>query len=254
VISSSCDKLTVLPLDKEGASVVDLTQDLRLVPSLGKLEIEGEVMELLNQISEFLQQGDDEKVFELTKQAIEQDLNPKVILDNGLIFGMNIIGEKFKKHEIFLPDVLMAAKAMYAGLDQLKPLLDSKGISGLGKVVIGTVQGDLHDIGKNLVGIMLKGAGFDVIDLGKDVPPEKFVETAKRENAKLIGMSALLTTTMTNMKKVVDLVRKDNSDIKVIIGGAPVSKEFADEIGADAYAYDAGNAVECVKNLISGAK
>ena len=211
---------------------------------------EGEVMEILNQISEFLQQGDDEKVFELTKEAIELNLNPKVILDNSLIAGMNIIGEKFKKHEIFLPDVLMAAKAMYAGLDQLKPLLDSKGISGLGKVVLGTVQGDLHDIGKNLVGIMLKGAGFDIIDLGKDVPPEKFVETAKRENAKLIGMSALLTTTMTNMKKVVELVRKENSDIKVIIGGAPVSKEFANEIGADAYAYDAGNAVECVKRII----
>ena len=207
-------------------------------------------MEILNQISEFLQQGDDEKVFELTKEAIEQDLNPKDILDNGLIEGMNIIGDQFKKHEIFLPDVLMAAKAMYAGLDQLKPLLASKGISGLGKVVIGTVQGDLHDIGKNLVGIMLKGAGFDIIDLGKDVSPEKFVETAKRENAKLIGMSALLTTTMTNMKKVVDLVKKDNSDIKVIIGGAPVSKEFADEIGADGYAYDAGNAVECVKRMI----
>jgi 5-methyltetrahydrofolate--homocysteine methyltransferase len=215
---------------------------------------EGEVMNILIQISESLQQGDDEKVFELTKEAIEQDLNPKDILDNGLIAGMNIIGEQFKKHEIFLPDVLMAAKAMYAGLDILKPLLDSKGISGLGKVVIGTVQGDLHDIGKNLIGIMLKGAGFDIIDLGKDVPPEKFVEKAKRENAKLIGMSALLTTTMTNMKKVVDLIRKDNSDIKVIIGGAPVSKEFADEIGADAYAYDAANAVECVKNLISGVK
>ena len=207
-------------------------------------------MNILIQISESLQQGDDEKVFELTKEAIEQDLNPKDILDNGLIAGMNIIGEQFKKHEIFLPDVLMAAKAMYAGLDILKPLLDSKGISGLGKVVIGTVQGDLHDIGKNLIGIMLKGAGFDVIDLGKDVPPEKFVETAKRENAKLIGMSALLTTTMTNMKKVVDLIRKDNSDIKVIIGGAPVSKEFANEIGANAYAYDAANAVECVKEII----
>ena len=211
-------------------------------------------MNILIQISEYLQQGDDEKVFELTKEAIEQDLNPKVILDNGLIAGMNIIGEQFKKHEIFLPDVLMAAKAMYAGLDLLKPLLDSKGISGLGKVVIGTIQGDLHDIGKNLIGIMLRGAGFDIIDLGKDVPPEKFVETAKHENAKLIGMSALLTTTMTNMKKVVDLIRKDNSDIKVIIGGAPVSKEFADEIGADSYAYDAANAVECVKNLINGLK
>jgi len=140
---------------------------------------------------------------------------------------------------------------MYAGLDQLKPLLISEGVPTLGKIVIGTVQGDLHDIGKNLVGIMLKGAGFEVIDLGKDVPPEKFIETAKEENANLIGMSALLTTTMTNMKKVVNLVRKENSNIKVIIGGAPVSKEFADEIGADAYAYDAAKAIEMVKKMIS---
>jgi len=208
-------------------------------------------MQILNQISDFLQQGDDEKVFKLTKQAIENELSPKDILDNGLIAGMNIIGEQFRKHEIFLPDVLMAAKAMYAGLDQLKPLLISEGVPTLGKIVIGTVQGDLHDIGKNLVGIMLKGAGFEVIDLGKDVPPEKFIETAKEENANLIGMSALLTTTMTNMKKVVNLVRKENSNIKVIIGGAPVSKEFADEIGADAYAYDAAKAIEMVKKMIS---
>ena len=207
-------------------------------------------MDILNQISEFLQKGDDEKVFELTKEAIQENLSPKDILDNGLIAGMDIIGEQFRKHEIFLPDVLMAAKAMYAGLDQLKPLLISEGIPSLGKIVIGTVQGDLHDIGKNLVGIMLKGAGFDVIDLGNDVSPEKFMEAAKKENANLIGMSALLTTTMTNMKKVVDLVKEDNYDIKVIIGGAPVSKEFADEIGADAYAYDAGKAVEMVKELI----
>ncbi|MBC8384575.1 MAG: corrinoid protein [Candidatus Cloacimonetes bacterium] len=207
-------------------------------------------MQILNQISESLQQGDDEKVFVLTKQAISENFSPKDILDNGLIAGMNIIGEQFRQHEIFLPDVLMSAKAMYAGLDQLKPLLISEGIPTLGKIVIGTVQGDLHDIGKNLVGIMLKGAGFDVIDLGKDVPPEKFVETAKEENANLIGMSALLTTTMVNMKKVVDLARKDGSGIKVIIGGAPVSKEYADEIGADAYAYDAGKAVEIVKKII----
>ena len=207
-------------------------------------------MQILNQISEFLQQGDDEKVFELTKQSIENGLSPKEILDNGLIAGMNIIGEQFRKHEIFLPDVLMAAKAMYAGLDQLKPLLISEGIPTMGKIVIGTVQGDLHDIGKNLVGIMLKGAGFDVIDLGRDVPPEKFIETAKKENANLIGLSALLTTTMINMKKVVNLVRADGSDIKVIIGGAPVSKKYANEIGADAYAYDAGKAVEMVKEMI----
>lgn len=209
-------------------------------------------MDLLKQISDFLQQGDDGKVFDLTKQAIEENIAPKDILDLGLIAGMNVIGEQFRKHEIFLPDVLLAAKAMYSGMDQLKPLLIKEGIPSAGKVVIGTVKGDLHDIGKNLVGIMLKGAGFEVIDLGKGVFAEQFVETAVKEQAKVIGMSALLTTTTPLMKNVTDLLRENglNNQIKTIIGGAPVSKEFAQEIGADAYAYDAAKAVECVKQLI----
>jgi 5-methyltetrahydrofolate--homocysteine methyltransferase len=209
-------------------------------------------MELLNQISVFLQKGEDEKVYELTKQAIENNIPPKSILDESLIAGMNIIGEQFRKHEIFLPDVLMAAKAMNAGMDQLKPLLIRDKIPGMGKIVIGTIHGDLHDIGKNLVGIMLKGAGFEVIDLGKDVPAEKFVETALSENADAIGMSALLTTTMLNMKKVTTLLKEKNPNgkIKTIVGGAPLSEEIAREFGADAYAYDAANAVERVKSLI----
>jgi len=209
-------------------------------------------MEILKQISEALQKGDDESVFELTRVAIAQNLSPKDILDNGLIAGMNIIGEQFKKHEIFLPEVLLAAKAMYAGMDQLKPLLIKEGIESLGKIVIGTVHGDLHDIGKNLVGIMLKGAGFEVIDLGKDVTAEKFVETAHKENAKVIGMSALLTTTMPVMSKVTELLKEEklNGKIKTIVGGAPLSEEFAHSIGADAYAYDAAKAVECVKLLM----
>jgi len=207
-------------------------------------------MDVLNQISESIQMGNDEKVFELTQMAIAENILPKDILDNGLIAGMNIVGTKFREHEIFLPDVLLAAKAMYAGLDQLKPLLISEGIPTLGKIVIGTVKGDLHDIGKNLVGIMLKGAGFDIIDLGKDVPAEKFLEAAQNEKASLIGLSALLTTTMTSMKEVVKLVKKEAPEIKIIIGGAPVSTGFAEEIGADAYAYDAANAVEIVKRLI----
>jgi 5-methyltetrahydrofolate--homocysteine methyltransferase len=208
-------------------------------------------MDILTQISESLQQGDDEKVYDLTKAAIAQNRSPKDILDTGLIAGMNIIGEQFRKHEIFLPDVLLAAKAMYAGLDQLKPLLIQEEIPSMGKIVIGTVHGDLHDIGKNLVGIMLQGAGFEIIDLGKDVPPERFVETAQKEQAKIIGMSALLTTTTPVMKKVIDLLHEQGlrSTIKTIIGGAPVSEEFASEIGADAFAYDAAKAVECVKML-----
>jgi 5-methyltetrahydrofolate--homocysteine methyltransferase len=212
-------------------------------------------MELLNQISEHLQLGDEEKVGELTQQAINDKISPKEILDNGLIAGMNIVGDKFRDHEIFLPDVLLAAKAMYAGLDPLKPLLLKEGVESRGKVVIGSVYGDLHDIGKNLVGIMLKGAGFDVIDLGNDVAPEKFVDTAKKENADVIGMSALLTTTMPVMKQVVDLLKKEKLDgkIKTIIGGAPVSKAYADEIGASEYAFDAGYAVDCVKGLLARA-
>lgn len=209
-------------------------------------------MELLEQISEFLVQGDEEKVSELTGQSLEQRVAPKDILDQGLIAGMNVVGEQFRKHEIFLPDVLLASKAMYAGLEKIKHLLAREGIPTLGKVVIGTVHGDLHDIGKNLVSILLKGTGFDVIDLGKDVPAERFIEVAKKEEAKIIGMSALLTTTMPIMKKVTQLLQEEglSGRIKTIIGGAPVSKDFAGEIGADAYGFDAAKAVELVKELI----
>ena len=210
-------------------------------------------MEILAAIAGHLQQGDDEKVGELTRQAIAGEIGPKEILDTGLIAGMAVVGERFKAHEIFLPDVLLAAKAMYAGLNELKPLMLKEGIPSIGTVVVGTVQGDLHDIGKNLVGIMLKGAGFEVIDLGNDVAPERFVEAAREENAAVIGMSALLTTTMPVMQAVVDLVREQElvGKVRTIVGGAPVSAEFAREIGADAYGFDAANAVETVKRLIS---
>jgi len=209
-------------------------------------------MDTLNQISQNLQNGDEDKVYELVKEAVEKGISPGDILNLGLIAGMNVIGERFKVHEIFLPDVLLAAKAMMAGLEEIKPLLIKKGIPSRGKVVIGTVQGDLHDIGKNLVGIMLKGAGFEVIDLGHDVSAEKFINTAAEQNASVIGMSALLTTTMPVMKDVVDLIKKKNlqAKIKTIVGGAPLSKDFAAEIGADKYSYDASHAVESVKELL----
>jgi 5-methyltetrahydrofolate--homocysteine methyltransferase len=209
-------------------------------------------MEILNEISERLQQGDGEKVSKLIRQAVEQKVPPKRILDECLIGGMNIIGEKYKAHEIFLPQVLLAAKAMYAGMDVLRPLFLKEGMPAVGKVVIGTVQGDLHDIGKNLVGIMLKGAGFEVIDLGNDVPPEKFVEAARTEGASIIGMSALLTTTMPVMKRTLELLKEKGliGKVRTIIGGAPVSEEFARQIGADGYGYDSTNAVECVKRLV----
>jgi 5-methyltetrahydrofolate--homocysteine methyltransferase len=211
-------------------------------------------MELLQQLSQALQRGDHARVAELTRQAIDGQTPAASILDDGLIAGMNVVGERFRRHEIFLPEVLMAAKAMYAGLELLKPILIKDGIPSMGKVVIGSVQGDLHDIGKNLVGIMLTGAGFEVIDLGNDVAPERFVETASAEGAPVIGMSALLTTTMSVMKRVVELTRERglSGKVKVIVGGAPVSQQFADEIGADAYGFDAANAVDRVKSLIGG--
>lgn len=208
-------------------------------------------MNIIQELSEQLQQGKPKNVAELTQRAINENIDTKTILNQGLIAGMAVVGEKFKSHEIFLPDVLLAAKAMYAGMDLLKPLMLKEGISTIGKVVIGTVQGDLHDIGKNLVAIMLKGAGFEVIDLGNDVSPEKFLETAIKENADVIGMSALLTTTMPVMKKIVELARERGlyGKKKFIVGGAPLSAEYAKEIGADAYCFDGMSAVETVKRF-----
>ena len=209
-------------------------------------------MNIVQELSEQLQQGNPKNVAELTQQAINAKINIKTILDKGLIAGMTVVGEKFKAHEIFLPDVLLAAKAMYAGMDLLKPHLIKEGIPAIGKVVIGTVQGDLHDIGKNLVAIMLKGAGFEVIDLGNDVSPQKFLDTAVRENADVIGMSALLTTTMPVKKKVIDLAKEQNlrGRKKFIVGGAPLSSEYAKEIGADAYCFDGMSTVETVKRFM----
>ncbi|MCP4583647.1 MAG: cobalamin-binding protein [candidate division Zixibacteria bacterium] len=209
-------------------------------------------MGILDDISASLQKGDTSKVAEFTEQAIVSNIEPKAILDDGLLSGMAIIGEKFKKHEIFLPDVLLAAKAMYAGMDLLKPLMIKEGIPTIGKVVIGSVYGDLHDIGKNLVGIMLKGAGFEVIDLGNNVPAQKFIETAEESGAGLIGMSALLTTTMPTMKKTIELAKERGlyGKIKFMIGGAPLSSDYAGEIGADAYCFDGVNAVERAKEFL----
>lgn len=209
-------------------------------------------MNILQQISDQIDLGNDEKVFELTVTAIEQKIPVKQILDEGLLHGMHIVGQKFKEHEIFLPEVLMAAKAMNAGMELVKPLLISGNVPMKARVVIGTVRGDLHDIGKNLVGVMLKGAGFEIIDLGNDVTPERFIETAKAESAQFIGMSALLTTTMPVMKEVVDRIRSENLEgrIRTLIGGAAVSKGYAEEIGATAYCYDGSNAVDYLNSVI----
>lgn len=212
-------------------------------------------MEILQELSQALQTGDAMRVTELTTRAVDGKLQPQEILNVGLIGGMDVVGKRFKEHEIYLPDVLMAAKAMYAGMEVLKPLFIKDRPQSMGTVVIGTVQGDLHDIGKNLVSIMLKGAGFDVIDLGNDVSPEQFVNVAEKEKADVIGLSALLTTTMPVMRKVVALARerKLTDKVRIIVGGAPLSSQFANDIGADAYCYDAVNAVEYVKSSL-GAK
>jgi 5-methyltetrahydrofolate--homocysteine methyltransferase len=211
-------------------------------------------MEILSNIAKSLMAGDDKKIVEEVSQAIEEGIPTTQILDDGLIAGMNVVGKRFKNHDMFLPEVLLSARAMTAGVALLKPLLIAEEIPSRGKVVLGSVQGDLHDIGKNLVGIMLEGAGFEVVDLGIDVPPEKFLEAAVTEEAGVIGLSSLLTTTMDIMKGVVDLVgEKGLSDrIKIIVGGAPLSEEFARSIGAQGYAYDAANAVEKVISLLEG--
>jgi 5-methyltetrahydrofolate--homocysteine methyltransferase len=209
-------------------------------------------MEILKSIAENLEHGDDERVHELVSSALDQGVGPEDVLNHGLLAGMAVVGEQFRLREIFLPDVLLAARAMYAGLDLLKPLLARDGVPTAGTVVIGSVQGDLHDIGKNLVGIMLRGAGFEVVDLGNDVAPARFVEAAEESGARVIGMSALLTTTMPVMKEVVELVKARglHGQVRVIVGGAPVSEAFAHDIGATAYGFDAANAVERVKELM----
>jgi 5-methyltetrahydrofolate--homocysteine methyltransferase len=212
-------------------------------------------MQTLKEIAAALERGDDASVRQQTEAAIGAGLAPAAILNEGLLAGMSVVGERFRTHEIFLPEVLLAARAMYAGLGLLKPLLVKEGIPMAGKVVIGTIRGDLHDIGKNLVGIMLQGAGFEVIDLGKDVPPARFVDTAIEKGAPVIGMSALLTTTMVGMKEVVTLLRERGyqGKIKTIVGGAPVSADFAREIGADDFAFDAASAVSRIKALLGAA-
>lgn len=210
-------------------------------------------MEILESISKSLMAGDDEKIVREVEQAIEEGIPAAKILNDGLIAGMNVVGVRFRKHEMFLPEVLLSARAMKAGVALVKPLLIAdEDVFSRGKVVLGSVKGDVHDIGKNLVGIMLEGAGFEVIDLGIDVPPEKFLETALSEGAPVIGLSSLLTTTMDMMKGVVDLARERDlsNKLRIIVGGAPVSEEYAKSIGADAYGSDASHAVEKVIALI----
>jgi len=206
----------------------------------------------LSALAENLIAGKIDEVKKLTQEALDEGVPSSEILDDGLIKGMNVVGERFKNGEFFIPEVLLAAKVMHAGMEILKPELVSSGVKPIGKVILGTVKGDLHDIGKNLVAMMLEGAGFDVIDLGIDVPPEKFVEAVKEDEAGIVAMSALLTTTMTGMRTTLDALEEAGvrDEVKTLIGGAPVSADFATKIGADAYGEDAAEAVNLARALI----
>jgi len=201
-------------------------------------------------ISEALQRGQADRVKELVSAAINEGVPVKNILEDGLIAGMSVVGEKFKRNEVYVPEVLIAARAMNQGMSLLEPLLVKAGVEPKGAIAIGTVRGDLHDIGKNLVAMMLKGGGYKIVDLGIDVEPSKFVEAAKRENCQIIGLSALLTTTMPRMEDVIKAVREAGLKVKVMIGGAPVTQNYADEIGADGYAPDAASAVDLANRLL----
>jgi 5-methyltetrahydrofolate--homocysteine methyltransferase len=203
----------------------------------------------LNAISEALQKGKADEVKNLVTQALEEKIDAKKVLEEGLIAGMDIIGGRFKRNEIYIPEVLIAARAMHAGMSVLEPILVESGVKMIGKIAIGTVKGDLHDIGKNLVAMMYKGAGFNVQDLGVDVPAEKFVQ-ASDDGADIVGLSALLTTTMVQMKNVIESLKEKGAKAKIIIGGAPVTQNYCDEIGAQGYAADAATAVEIGKSLI----
>lgn len=210
-------------------------------------------MEIFEQIADEVQKGNSDSVEELVKGALSKEISVEKILNKGLVEGMNTVSEKFKNNEIFIPEVLISAKAMNCGLEIIKPLLIEAKVKSRGKVVIGTVKGDLHDIGKSIVAMMLQGAGFDIVDLGNDVPKEKFLEFVRKERADIVGMSALLTTTMVYMKEVIEAVKDAGlrEDVKIIIGGAPVTESYAVQIEADGYAPDAATAVDLSKRLLN---
>ncbi|MHB1654713.1 MAG: corrinoid protein [Desulfitobacteriaceae bacterium] len=206
-------------------------------------------MSTLQEMAEAVISGNAKKVKEYAEKALVEGAAPQAIINEGLIAGMNVVGVKFKNNEVYVPEVLIAARAMHAGMDVVKPLLSDAEVQDKGTVLIGTVKGDLHDIGKNLVRMMLEGAGYKVIDLGVDIAPDKFVQAVEEHKPQIVGLSALLTTTMVNMKSTMALLK--SYPVKVMIGGAPVTQKFADEIGADAYASDAATAVDKANELLA---
>jgi 5-methyltetrahydrofolate--homocysteine methyltransferase len=209
--------------------------------------------EILSTISTTIIEGDLDEMAELTRDALDEGISAKDILDKGLMPGMDYVGVEFRAGNMFVPEVLRSARSMQVAMDILKPMLAESGAKMTGKVLLGTVKGDLHDIGKNLVGMMCEGAGFDVIDLGKDVSPEGFVEAVKKHEPDILGMSALLTTTMRAMENTVKALQEAGvrDQLKIMIGGAPVTQSFSDQIGADAYASNAASAAETAKRLVA---
>ncbi|MFH1219779.1 MAG: corrinoid protein [Candidatus Eisenbacteria bacterium] len=210
-------------------------------------------MEVVGELKQAVIRGDMAHARALAQQAVDAGVEPVVILNQALISGMDEIGELFKANEVYVPEVLLSAKSMQQAMQVLKPLLVKEGVKPRGTVVVGTVRGDLHDIGKNLVAMMLEGAGFEVVDLGNDVPPERFVEAAVQHSARIIGMSALLTTTMYIMKDTIEILKSQRltGKIKTMVGGAPMTAAFAREIGADGYGDDAASAVDLAKKFIA---
>lgn len=205
----------------------------------------------LQALADAVIKGDQSIAVKITKSALDEGVAPGDVLNDGLLAGMGIIGTRFKANEVYIPEVLIAARAMKMAMEILEPKLVEAGVEPKGKCMVGTVAGDLHDIGKNLVIMMLKGAGYEVIDAGIDVSPEKFIEEAKAHNPQIIGLSALLTTTMPSMEKTLSAAKEAGVTAKMIIGGAPLTQEYADKIGADGYAADAASAVDVVKALLN---
>ena len=208
------------------------------------------IEELLKELSTAVIDGNKDKSVEITNKLLELGLSAKEILDNGLLPGMDVVGVRFRDNIIFVPQVLISARAMKSSLAILEPRLSKSDLRGSGTIVIGTVKGDIHDIGKNIVAMMLRSSGFSVIDLGIDTKVEKFLEAIKNEQADIIGMSALLTTTMGYMKTVIDRLKSEQIFIKTMVGGAPISEGFADQINADGYAKNASDAVKLAKQLM----
>ncbi len=210
-------------------------------------------MQVLQELANAIISGKMTDTEKLVQQALDANIPVQDVLNKGMIAGMDVVGQKFKNNEFYVPEVLIAARAMKAGMKILKPRLAESGVEPIARLALGTVKGDLHDIGKNLVAMMLEGAGFEIIDLGVDVAPEKYLAAIKEKQVKVIGMSALLTTTMLNMKATIEALKSSGlrDSVKVIIGGAPVTQSYADEIGADGYAADAATAVSVVKHLLN---